>query len=281
LTLGGVAFEQRKHDQALAYALEVRQIYEAVGDRSSVAMLDGNLALLSRVEGRYNEALAYNQSDLDYAVETADRLGEAVALGNRAHILWDAGQLDEALDCLARAQRIAEELGDAWEAARHLTVAAGIRAARNECEQALADYASAIPALRMRDAPFYLVAPLLNVAELMIETGELPTAREYIREGGQLATEMGLEDKALWRQILEARLDHADGDGKAALARLRQLAEQAADAEQQALARFWLWKEGRDEADRAVAVALYGSLHGQLPKYEYRMRLEALRNARG
>lgn len=276
-TLGGIAFEQKKLDQALTCALEARQIYETVGDRASVALLDGNLALLSREQGRYDEALAYNQNDLDHAAATGDRLGEAVALGNQGSILWDAGRLDEALDAFQRAQRLAEETGNDWEAARHLAAAASTRAARAERQQALADLLRALPALRSQSAPFYLVGPLLDAAELLIDAGDLAAARGCLREGGQLAQEMGLADKILWQGILEARLLHAEGNSQAALARLRPLVAEASDLEQQALARFWLWRVGQEEADWAAAVALYQTLNRQLPKFEYQQQLEALK----
>lgn len=275
-TLGGIAFEQKKLDQALAYAVQARQVYEDVGDQASVAMLDGNLALLSREQGRYDEALAYNQNDLDHATTAGDRPGAAVALGNRGSILWDASRLEEALDCFTRAQRLAEEMGDDWEAARHLAAAAMVRAARDQHQQALAGVLAAIPALRSRGAPFYLVGPLLDAAELLIDAGELAAARDYVDEGGRLAQEMGLADKLLWQQILEARLLHAAGDGQAALGRLRWLAAAADDPEQQALARFWLWRVGQREADRAAAAGLYQSLYRQLPKFEYQQQLAAL-----
>lgn len=275
-TLGGIAFEQKRLDQALIYAVQARQIYEAVGDQASMAMLDGNLALLSREQGRYAEALAYNQNDLDYAAATGDRPGAAVALGNRGSILWDAGRLEEALDCFARAQRLAEEVGDAWEAARHLAAAAMVRAVGHQRQQALADLLTAIPALRSRGAPFYLVGPLLDAAELLIDAGELAAARALVDEGGQLAQEMGLADKLLWRQILAARLLHAEGDSQAALTRLRALAAEAGAPEQQALARFWLWRVGQGEADRAAAAALYETLYRHLPSFEYQQQLAAL-----
>ena len=274
--LGGIAFEQKRLDQALIYAVQARQIYEAVGDQASMAMLDGNLALLSREQGCYAEALAYNQNDLDYAAATGDRPGAAVALGNRGSILWDAGRLEEALDCFARAQRLAEEVGDAWEAARHLAAAAMVRAVGHQRQQALADLLTAIPALRSRGAPFYLVGPLLEAAELLIDAGELAAARALVDEGGRLAQEMGLADKLLWRQILAARLLHAEGDSQAALTRLRALAAEASAPEQQALARFWLWRVGQGEADRAAATALYETLYQQLPKFEYQQQLAAL-----
>ena len=151
-----------------------------------------------------------------------------------------------------------------------------VRAVGHQRQQALADLLTAIPALRSRGAPFYLVGPLLDAAELLIDAGELAAARALVAEGGQLAQEMGLADKLLWRQILAARLLHAEGDSQAALTRLRALAAEAGAPEQQALARFWLWRVGQGEADRAAATALYETLYRQLPSFEYQQQLAAL-----
>lgn len=274
--LGGVAFGQQQFDQALRHAQQAREIYASVGDRASVAALDGNLALLSRERGDYREALDYNQQDLDYTLETGDRHGEAVTLGNRASILLDCGQQDAALACLERALAIEEALGNAWEIARHRAAWADILAGRGQQAAALAAFQQALPVLRAHGAPYYLVGPLLDAAELLIDMGWLAAAGELVNEADQLAADLDLTEQGWQARILAARLDHAAGAAPGALAQLRGLADQTGDPALQANARFWLWKLGQAEADRAGAERLYRELVTALPKHDYQQRLEAL-----
>jgi len=274
--LGGVAFGQQQFDLALRHAQQARAIYASVGDRSSVAALDGNLALLSRERGDYQEALAYNQQDLDYTMETRDLHGEAVALGNRASILLDCGQQDAALACLERAIAIEKTLDNPWEVARHRAAWAGILAERNQPAEALDAYQQALPVLRAHGAPHFLIDPLLNAAELMIDAGLLAAARDATDEAGQLAADLDLTEQGWQARILAARLDYAAATAPDALAALRELAGQTQDPALQANVCFWLWKLGRAEADRAVAERLYRELVTALPKHHYRQRLEEL-----
>ena len=126
----------------------------------------------------------------------ATAMARSVALGNRGWILLDAGRLDEALDCYQRALRIQEELGNKWEVARHRASIASIWAGRNDLHQALVEYQRALPVLRDHGARFYLIDPLLEAAHLLVDLGKLAAARELANEGGPLAVELGLEDRA-------------------------------------------------------------------------------------
>lgn len=275
-SMGGVAFEQRRYAEALRYAEESRAIYEKIGDQWGMATLAGNLALLSNVQGDYETALAYNQMDLAYDIETGNRHGEAVALGNRGSILLDSGQLDEAMDCFRRAMSIQEKLGNIWEVARHRASIADIWVWRKEPVQAMAELRRALPVLREHGARFYLVAPLLEEANLLVDQGALTLAEARAREIDQLTNELGIDDQRLLYRILLARLDHSSGDTQDALKQLRDLADQATDPGGRAIALYWLWRVGRAETDRREAESVYQDLWERFPKYEYAARLREL-----
>lgn len=275
-SMGGIAFEQRRYAEALSYAQESRDIYEAIGDRWGMATLAGNLALLSQAQGDYETALIYNQQDLAYDIETGNRHGESVALGNRGGILVDAGRLDEALECFQGAVSIQEELNNRWEVARHQASIASIWARQDDPRQALAEYQRAIPVLRDHGARFYLIDPLLEEAHLLVDHGELAAAKERAREAGHLSAELGLDDQLSLCRVLEARLDHAAGDTQHAMEQLRALEDQTTGPEGLAIARYWRWQFGRDDADRSAAEGLYKELYRRLPKYDYKVRLEEL-----
>ncbi|MCB0250762.1 MAG: tetratricopeptide repeat protein, partial [Anaerolineae bacterium] len=277
-SMGGIAFEQHRYAEALTYAQEAGAIYEAIGDLWGTATLAGNMALLSQAQGDFASALAYNQQDLDYDLETGNRHGESVALGNRGWILLDSGRLDEALDCYQHAVDIQEALGNKWEVARHRASIAEIWVRRHEPRHALSEFQRAIPVLRDHGAVFYLIDPLLGAANLLIDLGDLAAAREFLNEAGAIAAELGLADRLLQYHILEARLDHAAGDTQCALERLREMDRQATEPQQQATVLYWRWRLGGEDDDRTAAEDLYAKLCRRIPKFDYTMRLEELRD---
>lgn len=275
-SMGGVAFEQRKYDEALMYALKTRTIYEAIGDRSGMATLDGNLALLSQARGDYATALDYNQNDLDHDLATGNRHGESVAISNRGGILLDAGDLEQALACFQRALNIQQELDNPWEVARHRASIASIWISQGELDKALTEYEQAIPILRAHGASFYLVGPLLELAHLLADNGDLKAAQHLATEGSRLVAELGQDDLVMQYRVLTARLDYAAGEPEAALKRLREIAQEETSPSLHALAQIWLWRLAGREEDRVAAVDLYADLHRQAPKHEYRARLQEL-----
>jgi predicted ATPase/DNA-binding SARP family transcriptional activator len=216
--LAGIAFEQGDADGALVQAQEALRLYEACDDRRNIDGLRGNLALVYWRLGRFELALRYNLHDLDTSRELGDRHAIAIVLGNRGSIYLDSGDLDQALQCLAEALQIEEALGSPWDAARHRSGLAQVYRRRGEREVALAHFERALPPLRAHGAPYYTLAPLLEVAALHLESGHLAEAAALAQEAATLAGELGLEEEQRRSQALAeqvAAAQRARGQGQA------------------------------------------------------------------
>src|SRR5690606_18486035 len=112
-------WEQDDLEQALTFVEQAAELYTEIDDRIGRANMAGNLALIYRRLGRFEDALKANQFDLDVATELGDRHGIATTLGNRGSIYEAQENLAMALACPRRAAQIEEELGHGWDAARH------------------------------------------------------------------------------------------------------------------------------------------------------------------
>jgi predicted ATPase/DNA-binding SARP family transcriptional activator len=204
--LGGVAFQQGDLDGALRYGQETLRLYDAMGDRRNSASVRGSLALAYCRLERYDLALELNQQDREMSREVGDRHGVAITLGNRGWIYQVSGDLERSVRCLEEALQIEEELGNAWDTARHRAALARVHHLRGERDRAGMLYALALPVLRDRGAPYYSVGPLLNTAELRLELGHVHEATALLDEGTALARELGIEDEIARGQALAATI---------------------------------------------------------------------------
>jgi tetratricopeptide (TPR) repeat protein len=210
--LGGVAFQQGDLDGALRYGQETIRLYDAMGDRRNSASVRGSLALAYCRLERYDLALELNQQDREMSREVGDRHGVAITLGNRGWIYQVSGDLERSVRCLEEALQIEEELGNAWDTARHRAALARVHHLRGERDRAGMLYALALPELRDRGVPYYSVGPLLNTAELQLELGHVHEATALLDEGTVLARELGMDDEIARGQALATTfaesLDH-------------------------------------------------------------------------
>jgi predicted ATPase/DNA-binding SARP family transcriptional activator len=211
--LAGVAFQQSDLDGALRHGQEALRLYDAIGDRRNSASVRGSLALAYCRLERYDLALEFNQQDREMSREVGDRHGVAITLGNRGWIYQVSGDLERAVQCLEEALQIEEELGNAWDTARHRAALARVHHLRGERDLAGILYALALPALRDRGAPYYSVGPLLNTAELQLELGHVDEATALLDEGTALARELGIEDEIARGQALAATIAESLSQG--------------------------------------------------------------------
>jgi tetratricopeptide (TPR) repeat protein len=210
--LAGIAFEQGNIADAQVRAEQALRLYEVTGDRRSVASIKGNLALVYDHLGLFQQALEYNQANLENARNLGDRHAISIALGNRAAIFQDMGDLNAAQTCLQEALEVAEAMGNQWEAARHGAFIAQLNYLAGQHDLALAQFEHSLPVLRAGGAPYYVVGPLLNAAELQIARGRLREAGDLTREGATLAADLNLADELIRAQDLEAQIATAQGD---------------------------------------------------------------------
>ncbi len=101
--LGGVYFDLRRSEEALACISEALELRRAAGDRSGEVLGLNNLTILYRERGQLDRALGSGRQALSLSRETGDRRGEAAALHGLGEIYRRRGRPEKSLHCFEQA----------------------------------------------------------------------------------------------------------------------------------------------------------------------------------
>ena len=208
-----------------AHYLRALEHATAANDILQVVRIRANRGSHDLEEGRYEEALV----ELDESVRLAEMSGfpsfGGLALSNRAEVFLHLGRLDEARRDLAAAIAADQRAGSRM-VAYPLGRLGDVHRIRGDVAQARAAYEEAIETGReVGDLQGY-VPPLIGLAQLLVDVGELDEARAAIDEAvrapqslaqAQAFVTAGVVARA--RDDLEAAAEHARRG--AALARER------------------------------------------------------------
>jgi DNA-binding SARP family transcriptional activator/tetratricopeptide (TPR) repeat protein len=104
-------FEQRNEQAARQLALS-DALYQELGDRHGVALVQRNRAYLDRINGNLELALTRWEEALGTLQVVGDRIAEAHVLHNMAQVHLDFGHDEPAMELLARAERICSDYGN-------------------------------------------------------------------------------------------------------------------------------------------------------------------------
>jgi len=106
-------FDIRAHwaDWEDTHRLALEAILRA-GDRAAESRTLGNLGVVYRMQGRWDEAIEMFEASLAIKRELGDRHGESTALGNLGNVYTQQGHWDEAIEMSEASLRIKRELGD-------------------------------------------------------------------------------------------------------------------------------------------------------------------------
>jgi tetratricopeptide (TPR) repeat protein len=96
-------------EQALAYYQQVRAIVDAVGNRAGLATTLSNIGTVHAKLGQPEQAMAYFQQALPIREAVGDRRGEHVTRYNMAMIYRGQGQLAEAVEALRQVVALDEQ----------------------------------------------------------------------------------------------------------------------------------------------------------------------------
>jgi ATP/maltotriose-dependent transcriptional regulator MalT len=143
-------------------------------------------------------------------------------------------------------------------------------------DQALSLYEEANPVLREHGARLYVISPLQEQAEILMEQGRLAEAQKLNQESLGLAEALNQKESIFGAQIMAARLDYAQGDREHARWQLAKILAGAGDQTQQACLHYELWRMGEGEEHARAAQDLYHQLYEQVPRYAFRRRLNDL-----
>jgi DNA-binding CsgD family transcriptional regulator len=136
--LGDLALAEGRYEEALQHLGASREVFDKLGDFSSIASVDAGLGQVALRQRRFREAEHWFVSSLNAKVEVADTWGALTAL--------------DGLACLAAAQALLSKAAQLWGACEALRRGHGVP--RSDVEQAFCD--AFIPPVRaqMRERAF-------------------------------------------------------------------------------------------------------------------------------
>ena len=198
------------------------------------------------------------------------------------------GDYDRALECYRKQLSIAEELGDK----KGISFAAGNMGAlfyeTDDYQRAAENLDRAISISREIGLKGLLAEVLRNEVRLSLSQNLITQAQEECLEALTLACELKNEDLIKQAEILSHKVEFAAGDDairSVAAEALEGLLGKTDNEEHHAEIHYELWQMhsqlgNNKEADshREDGIKLYKALYVKIPKYEYKKRIEELKN---
>jgi tetratricopeptide (TPR) repeat protein len=205
---------------------EALEIYEALGDLSSMAMVRGNLGCGAFLEGRWDEALGWFEGDREARLRAGNVVGAATAASNIGEILVKRGRYDEAFPVLTDVVRVMRASGF-HDGAAYAEVQLGrLLLARGDCAQA--------------------DELLERVRAEFLHLGQATSALEAAALQARAKAALGRAEEAL---ALLVEAESAAGKGA------RALAAQVAEARAEALAACGRLDEAREQVTAGILAA--------------------------
>jgi tetratricopeptide (TPR) repeat protein len=154
------------------------------------------------------------------ALEVAEALGEpgriSASLERLAGLRLDVGDIDGALELFERAREHADEAAQFLPVFAFYNNVGLARAIAGQYERALAEYTRALQEARAVTNDLVQAGIVHNVAEVLLETGDIEGADSRLREAIELADQLDYWEVAAGNQLLVARIALARNDDAAA-----------------------------------------------------------------
>lgn len=248
--------------RAMREALVIAEDEQLPADHAK--LLQGLGPIYSRME-QHETALSLFRRASELATTQALPATRAAALNNIAREYRFLGQLDDAGHSVNEAIRITTESGaDDWMP--YLLHTRGeIAAARGELSAAVVDMTEALAHLRARVNIPVLLQVLIDLADIVLRTGDVAGARAHLEEASTLSHEASLHELRLKVAYARVKLERSHGSADAALRAVDDLIEAKADArkvylEGQRIATQFVEEVERSEARARREVAAVNEL---------------------
>lgn len=180
--IGGIHFERRDTTAARRHFSESLALYEEIDDLPHVTRLNGQLALVEKVEGRLDQAVARFEQALTSARKSGQEIEAARTLSNLGNVYRSQGNDELAIEYLKNSIKIRERIGDRAGLARTLNGLAQVHHYRGELRSAVEIGESALRIFReVGDHKGVLIARN-NLGEGLRLTGRFAEARRLLEK---------------------------------------------------------------------------------------------------
>jgi len=273
--LGNAAVGREAYDEALAYYERAYNIAGEIGNRRAAARAAIGIGNVYQAVGAVGRAAEYHKKSSEIASEIGDRQIAAVALGSMGVTYAYEGQFEKGNACFERVLEISEELGDKFTASSAASHMADIARVTGDREKAAACFDKAVELSRATRNKRLLADALHGKAWLNFDEAEFDAAAALNDEAYEIARDIQYQDSIFDSRVLRARLA-AREDAAGAVATLEGMAAEAPTSAARAAALDAIYRITGDDGRRGAALAAWREAYAELPKAEYKKRIEEL-----
>ena len=181
------------------------------GEKAEIASAAGNLGVVHRHRGEWEEALAMHRKSLTIYEELGDRTGMASQYGNLGLALRYLGESGDALAMHRNSLAIYEELGDRTGMASQYGNLGLAHRQRKEWEEALAMTRKCLDIYEELGHRIGIAGHGYNLGNVLKDQGDWEGAVEHFRRSLALAEELGMPQVEMVRQALAEAEAHLAG----------------------------------------------------------------------
>ncbi len=194
-TLGGVAWQQGRLDQAVSYVERSLQLYERVGYLWGTAIAYGNLGILHDVRGEWSKAANYYEQAYALHNIIGDLQNQAGNLDNLGTLHMAMGEHERAQEELEAGLSIRKRLGDAWGTAQSHVNLAHLALTQSRFEETACHAEAALSMADSIESSEIQVQARWILALVEAEKGQLQPGIQSAQQALDMARSFGLMEK--------------------------------------------------------------------------------------
>ncbi|MBN1619163.1 tetratricopeptide repeat protein [candidate division WOR-3 bacterium] len=270
--------EKGELDTALEKALEALDKCSQAGNLRSESRILLNLGGIYHAMFNFQEAEKYYERSLDLKKKIGDTPGEVMVKCNLGVIKKDLGRLDEAQRIFEECMDINTQIGNNRNFAVNLINIADIKKISEKYEDSISCYEKSYEILKASNLNFYLCYGLVQKTDALYELGRYEEAERYLSEAMDISDNIQNPAFISSCNILRIKIDIKNNlSVDTNLAKLKEIAQSDENNFIRAYIYYDLYRLTGKKEFAEKAYELFVDLHASVPKYEYKIFLEKLR----
>lgn len=201
-SLGMIAREQRRFEEAITYQEQSLTVCREFGSRDGEATALNSLGIIFWQQQRLDEAVACFEQCLTLHRELGDREGEDKVLNNLGNVFAEQQRFDEAIACLEQSLAISREIGGS--ARRTLNSLGDLYRSQGRTAEAIAGYEQSLAICRQVGDRHTEASNLRKLGLTIQAVQGVHAARAYWADALAIFTELGAPEVDELRALLNA-----------------------------------------------------------------------------
>lgn len=252
-----------------------------IGDKRGYSHAIGNMGIVYGITGKYNKAMECCKIQKKISKEIGDRKGYSISIGSIGNISYLEGNYDKAIKCYEILKEVCNEIGDKRGYTIAIVNMGNVYLDKGSYNKAMECYEEAIEKHKKIGFKYGLTNLFEGKANCLFEQKQFAQAKKFADECVELSTELSKPDTIFSGKVLQAKIAFALGKQKQVISMLLEMLAKAKDNSQKATLHYELYQMETGERKEEIsqkALELYQKLYENLPKFQYKKRIEELKN---